>query len=360
MRVILRSKGDIKSKTLLIPLRQNYRFYFVFLLMNALDNILVDLTELHTHLSTSVTPHLLWELAHRQGIALWEKDYWSFIEKMQITWTVDFQKFHDYFDTIQMIQSSPMGVEASVHEAVWLSYRKSNITTLEIRINPMRRNKEGLFDLDRIIFNAIVWMRRAMMEYPVKAWLIIETDRRFTLEQTEIIFNKAIDFAGQWVIWVDVSWPNVDNFSVKDLAPHFLRARDAWLWLTFHTWEAQSPDEVREVMKYITPDRIGHGITTATDPKLMDELAKKWVVLEVCPTSNVCTELVDSYDDFYDMFQLFKKHGVLFTINADNPMLLQTNVKKEFQVLYDNNVLTLKDIKDCIKLARDSSFLHRL
>lgn len=325
--------------------------------MEKLHDILVNMTELHTHLSTSVSPHLLRELWHRQWIALGEKDYWSFIENMHIKWTVDFQKFHDYFDTIQKIQSSPLWVETSVHEAVGLSYRKSDITTLEIRVNPMRRNKDGLFDLDRIIFNAIVWMRRAMMEYPVNVGLIIETDRRFSLEQTEIIFNKAIDFAGQWVVWVDVSGPNVAWFSPKELHPMFDRAREVWLWLTFHTGEAQPPEEIREVLETINPERIWHWITAAQDERLMDELAKRWTVLEVCPTSNVCTELVDSYDTFFEIFEKFKKHGVKFTINADNPMLLQTNVRKEFQHLYDNNVLTLKDIKNAMQTAKDASFI---
>lgn len=327
--------------------------------MEKLSDILVNMTELHTHLSTSVSPHLLRELAHRQGIALGEKDYWSFIENMHINGTVDFHKFHDYFDNIQKIQSSPQGVETSVHEAVGLSYRKSDITTLEIRVNPMRRNKDGLFDLDRIIFNAIVGMRRAMMEYPVKVWLIIETDRRFTLEQTEIIFTKAIDFVGQWVVWVDVSGPNVAWFDPKALAPMYARARDAWLWLTFHTGEAQPPEEIWEVIKHINPERIGHGITAAKDEKLLDELAAKGTVLEVCPTSNVCTELVDSYDDFFEIFEKFKKHGVKYTINADNPMLLQTNVQKEFQHLYDNNILTLKDIKNAMETAKEASFIGR-
>ena len=221
----------------------------------------------------------------------------------------------------------------------------------------MKRNNEWLFDLDRIIFASIVGMKKASMQYPVKSGLIIETDRRFTLEQTKITFDKAIWFVGQGVVWVDISWPNVPNFSIKDLAPMFSKARDAWLWLTFHAWEDQPASEMRDVLKYINPERIWHGITAATDEKLMDELAKRWTVLEICPTSNVCTELLESYDSFYEIFAKFKKHGVKFCINADNPMLIQTNVKKEFQYLYDNNILTLKDIKDIIQTGKDASFI---
>ena len=41
----------------------------------------VGLAELHTHLGFSVSPTMLWEIAHNQGLKLPTKDYWEF-EKM--------------------------------------------------------------------------------------------------------------------------------------------------------------------------------------------------------------------------------------------------------------------------------------
>jgi adenosine deaminase len=82
------------------------------------------------------------------------------------------------------------------------------------------------------------------------------------------------------------------------------------------------------------PDRIGHGIASRTDPKLLDALAKAGIVLEVCPTSNICTKLIDSYESFGPIFDLFDTHGVLYTICADNPSLLSTNVRHEYEALH--------------------------
>lgn len=85
-----------------------------------------------------------------------------------------YHKYHDLYDLTQKVQSSPYAVEHSVYEALALSYRKSGITIQEIRVNPMKRNSDGFYDLDRIIFHALLGAKRAMMEYPVVAGVIIE------------------------------------------------------------------------------------------------------------------------------------------------------------------------------------------
>ena len=95
------------------------------------------------------------------------------------------------FETSQKIQSSPEAIEKSVYEAISLSYRKANVNILEIRFNPMRRNREGLYDLDKVIFSAIVGLKKACMIYPVQAGLIIEMDRRFNQKQNQILQDLA-------------------------------------------------------------------------------------------------------------------------------------------------------------------------
>jgi hypothetical protein len=51
----------------------------------------------------------------------------------------------------ELIQSSPLAVERSVHAAIGGAYRSQRITTLELRFHPMKRNRSGERDLDHII-----------------------------------------------------------------------------------------------------------------------------------------------------------------------------------------------------------------
>src|SRR5262249_61378538 len=87
----------------------------------------------------------------------------------------------------EVIQSSPIAVERSVHGAIGGAYRSQGITTLELRFNPMKRNRGGERDLDHIILAAIRGVDRASIEYPqVRAGLILMMDRTFDVRLNEI------------------------------------------------------------------------------------------------------------------------------------------------------------------------------
>ena len=89
-----------------------------------------------------------------------------------------FQAYLDLFHWTELIQSSPIAVERSVYEVIGGAYRKNNVTGLELRFNPMKRNRGGEQDLDHIIAAAVRGMDRAILEYPqVRAGLIFCLDR---------------------------------------------------------------------------------------------------------------------------------------------------------------------------------------
>lgn len=317
-----------------------------------------NLIDLHLHLGASSTPHSLWELAHEQGIRLPEKDYFSFIDSITIKNKTTYDKYLKFFDTTELIQSSTYAIERATHLAVSRAYRKAGVTTIEIRFNPMLRNRGGEQDLDKIIFGAIVGMKRACLEYPVRAGLILMMDRRFTRQQNEIIAEKAARFAPEGVVGIDIAGPLSSTFQVANLVPAIKTARKAGLKVTIHTGEVTDVREMWEVVNLLSPDRIGHGIRCVDDPKLMEYLRKKRIVLEVCPTSNIQTSAVKNWDEMGAIFATLKKHSVPFTINSDGPELLATSVKEEFERLIAKRILTEEDVISCTKIAKEASFIR--
>ncbi|MCL5675312.1 MAG: hypothetical protein M1611_01735, partial [Candidatus Marsarchaeota archaeon] len=148
-----------------------------------------ELAELHVHLGSSVDPAVMWEIAHAQGIKLPTKDYWNFVDMITAN-PKRVKSFEDYialFKWTDLIQSSPIAVERSVYQTIAGAYRKNNITLLELRFNPMKRNRGGEQDLDQIMMAAIRGLDRASMEYPVKAGIIICLDRTFSYKLNEIL-----------------------------------------------------------------------------------------------------------------------------------------------------------------------------
>src|SRR5262250_2043542 len=169
------------------------------------------LAELHTHLGGSVSSDIMWTLAHEQGIALPVKDYWEFdrlVTGSAPRGVADLDALDAIYHWTELIQSSPIAVERSVHGAIGGAYRSQGITTLELRFNPMKRNRGGERDLDHIILAAIRGLDLASLEYPlVRAGLILMMDRTFDARQNEINVEKAIRWADRGVVGVDMAGP---------------------------------------------------------------------------------------------------------------------------------------------------------
>src|SRR5829696_949751 len=256
------------------------------------------LAELHTHLGGSVASDILWTLAHEQGIALPVKDYWEFDALVTIAdpRRVDsLDALNAIYHWTELIQSSPLAVERSVHAAIGGAYRSQGITTLEVRFNPMKRNRGGERDLDHIIMAALRGLDRAALEYPlVRAGLIVMMDRTFSYAQNEIIVDKAIRYAPRGIVGIDIAGPRPggERYRYRELALLVEEARGAGLGITIHVGEEGEEHgiaEIREVVDKLAPERIGHGILAARDGALCDALAEAGTVLEVCPTSNLLT-----------------------------------------------------------------------
>src|SRR2546425_782531 len=154
------------------------------------------LAELHTHLGGSVASDILWSLAHEQGIALPVKDFWEFDRLVTVSdprGVPNLDALDQIYHWTELIQSSPIAVERSVHAAIGGAYRSQGITTLELRFNPMKRNRSGERDLDHIIMAASRGLDRASLEYPqVRAGLIVMMDRTFDERQNSVIVEKAL------------------------------------------------------------------------------------------------------------------------------------------------------------------------
>src|SRR3989338_8105109 len=213
----------------------------------------IELTELHTHLGFSVSPTMLWELAHEQGLKLPTKDYWEFEKLITIYDQKDYEEYLQLYDLTEKIQSSPEALFTAIQVAVSGAYRKNNITKLELRFNPILRARGGERDLDHIIVFTLQGMERAMLKYPVRASVILMMDRRFTPQENHAIVKKAIKYKHRGIVGIDLAGPinRTDQskaFKVKDIASIVEEAKFAGLGVTVHTGEATDTSEMWEVV----------------------------------------------------------------------------------------------------------------
>ena len=319
------------------------------------------LTELHVHLGAAVTPAIMWGIAHAQGIRLPTKDYWAFRDLITVgRRRRSFDAYLELFHWTELIQSSPIAVERSVYEVIGGAYRKNNVTQVELRFNPMKRNRGGEQDLDHIIAAAVRGMDRAMLEYPaVRAGLIFCLDRGFSRDLNEIIAAKAIAWRSRGVVGIDIAGPVVDDFRFGDYADVYAACRRAGLGLTVHAGETGGPAEVRQAVEALEPDRIGHGVRATEDPGVLDLLRERGTVLEVCPSSNLNTRVLENLGEIRRVVRALVDHDVRFTVNTDGPEMLRSYLRNEIQLLLRNEILSLEEAQRAIGVAAEATFLDR-
>jgi adenosine deaminase len=321
------------------------------------------LAELHTHLGGSVASDIMWTLAHEQGIALPVKDYWEFDQLVTVSdprGVPNLDALDAIYHWTELIQSSPFAVERSVHGAIGGAYRSQRITTLELRFNPMKRNRGGERDLDHIILAAIRDIAR--LEYPqVRAGLILMMDRTFDVRQNTIIVEKAIRWAGRGVVGVDIAGPRPGGlrYDYTQIVPMVETARAAGLGVTIHVGEEgeTGAEEIGEVVEALRPDRIGHGVLAARDPALMRLLRDAGVTLEICPTSNLLTRALASEDEVRETLRRFVEHGVGFTIATDGPEMMRTHLRDELALLHRIGALDEDEIAQANARGHEASFV---
>jgi adenosine deaminase len=325
------------------------------------------LAELHTHLGGSVASDILWSLAHEQGIALPVKDYWEFDRLVTVSDPRGVENL-DALDAIyhwtELIQSSPLAVERSVHAAIGGAYRSQGITTLELRFNPMKRNRGGERDLDHIILAAIRGLDLASLEYPqVRAGLILMMDRTFDARLNEIIVEKAIRWAPRGIVGVDIAGPRPGGarYDYATVAPMVETAREAGLGVTIHVGEEggeMGRAEIGQVIEVLRPDRIGHGILAAGDSELMRELRDHSIVLEICPTSNLLTKALADEEAVRSTFRAFVENGVAFTVATDGPEMMRTHLRDELDLLERIGALDADELVEANRRGHEASFMR--
>nr|MCU0803231.1 adenosine deaminase [Paracoccaceae bacterium] len=117
----------------------------------------------------------------------------------------------------------------------------------------------------------------------------------------------------------------------KDFTYAFDAAREAGLRITAHAGEWGGPESVRAALTDLNPERIGHGVRAIEDLALVDLLAERGTVLEVCPGSNIALGL---YKDWraHPIAELDRR-GVKVTISTDDPPFFHTTMAREYDRL---------------------------
>lgn len=319
--------------------------------MNIKDlNCFVDL---HLHLDGSLSLSTAKMLARQQGIPL---DMTDVQLKQMLTVPEGCKDLNEYLTKFAFplrLMQTAQALEESIYDLL-CTLDQQGLMYCEVRFAPQFHTQKGLSQsqvieavlkgLDRVESNS---------EYTIKAGLILccmrgadnERENIETVEEAAKYLNRGVcgvDLAGAEALYPTAQY--------KEL---FERAKSLKIPITIHAGEAAGPESVKQAV-CMGAVRIGHGIYAAYDKAALDLLKQHDIVLELCPTSNLNTKVVENILDYPIME--FIKYGVKITVNTDNMTVSDTNIRKEFQLLLDHFSIEDSFVRQMLYNAVDAAF----
>ncbi len=177
--------------------------------------------------------------------------------------------------------------------------------------------------------------------------------RHFGPAQARKIAVCAQETAGDFVTGFGLAGDE-NMLHPKDFAYAFDAAREAGLGLTAHAGEWGGPQSVRDALTHLRVSRIGHGVRASEDPALVDDLAERGVVLEVCPGSNVALGVTPHLRDH--PIERLRTRGVAVTVSTDDPPFFHTTLCQEYQALADQFGWEMPEFHAINHTALDAAF----
>ena len=113
----------------------------------------------------------------------------------------------------------------------------------------------------------------------------------------------------------------------------FAIARRAGLEAVPHGGELLGPSHIMQVIQYLQPTRLGHGVRSAEHPALLGEIVRRGIALEICPTSNV--QLGVYPDPVCVPLRALFDAGAQIALGADDPLLFLSRLNAQYQVARD-------------------------
>lgn len=134
----------------------------------------------------------------------------------------------------------------------------------------------------------------------------------------------------------------------------FRIARRAGLPGVPHAGELRGPEHVAEVVESLQPTRIGHGVRTVEDPRLLDAVISAGIAFEVCPASNVQLGVYPTLSQV--PLRPLLDAGAQIALGADDPLLFLSRLNDQYATARDVHSLDDAGLAELARSSINASF----
>jgi adenosine deaminase len=312
----------------------------------------VKKAELHLHLDGSLRPETVLEIAERDNIELPSHNLDELKKYLKVDDTnEDLVEYLKRFELPLKVMQTKENLKRTSYELVE-DLAKENYIYAEIRFAPHLHLKKGL-SLEEVVESVIDGIRDAEKKYDIEANILLCIMRHMPEENGHEILQLAKKFKGNKVVGIDLAGDEA-NYSPLIFRKIFEKAKGAEIPFTIHAGEARGVDGILEAL-VCGPERLGHGIRSFEEERVLDILREKNITLECCPISNYHTRAIDDFDKY--PLKDYLQDGIRATLNTDNRTVSDTNYLKELEFLDKHRALSDEEILNCSVNAIMGAFI---
>jgi adenosine deaminase len=303
--------------------------------------------EQHVHIVGSIKPKTLLWLIEEGNLS---KPFKSMKDIRRFFKYRDFPHFISVYSTLVDSITTEDQFERITYEMLEDDAR-CNVGYVEASFSAPDHVRKGL-DYGQMLDAINRGVSRAHLNFGIECNIRVDLVRNYGpqagMEVLDWIENKSDN-----IVSIDLGGSE-ERFPAKPFALVYRRAKKLGLHLVAHAGEAAGADSIWGAVRDLEVERIGHGLSAITDPRLMDYLVARNTTVETCPTSNVRIGMIPSLERH--PIRAFIERGLNVTVSTDDPAMFDTDMNNEYLQLYHRLNFTISELFKLSLNAVESSF----
>jgi adenosine deaminase len=302
--------------------------------------------ELHVHLEGTATPDLVRRIAERNGLEVPEG---VFAAPDRFAW----RDFLDFLNTYNMVCSviRSGGDYRDITYEYLASCAREGAIYVELTASIDHSRIAGIGDAEH--WEGIAaGIDDARRDHGIEARILSVAVRNYGVERAVEIAELTAARPHPYLVGFSLAGDEA-GYPPEPFLEAYRVAEKAGLGCTVHAGEWAGAASVRGALE-LPVTRISHGVRAIEDPTLVEELARRRITLEVCPTSNVVLGVFPSYEEH--PFPVLRAAGIPLTLGSDDPPYFGASVGGEYAVAREHFGLDDSELVAITRTAVEASF----
>ncbi|KAL4218106.1 hypothetical protein ACF0H5_022842 [Mactra antiquata] len=321
--------------------------------------------ELHVHLDGAVRPETVIDIAKERGMleSLPHKNVDEFNRDVIVTKPSSLEIMLRSFGYFMPIISGYKNAVSRIAYEICEDCAKHKIKYMEVRYSPHLfassvtdpefEQTPGSFTPRDVVQTVNEGLARGMKEFDVKVNSILccMTNRP---DWSKEVLELCKEFKDQGVVAIDIAGQEFEpgkHYDDCEMKKVFREAAKCGIHRTVHAGEIGTAKAVQEALDDMLAERIGHGYHSIEDPDLYQRIIRDQVHLEACPISSIMTKACEE-DHMKHPLREFVKHGVNYSINTDDPVVLGNTLTDDYKFAQDMGLTDNDIIRGIFNAAR--------